>query len=29
MCRTNTNFETFDNTINVIYTVFAMSEMMI
>ena len=29
MCRTNTNFETFDNTKNVIYTVFAMSEMMI
>ena len=29
MCRTNSNFEMFDNTINVIDTVFAMSEMMI
>ena len=29
MCRTNSNFEKFENTVNLIYTVCAMSEMMI
>ena len=29
MCRTNSNFENFENTVNLIYTVCAMSEMMI
>ena len=29
MCRTNSNFEMFENTINLIYTVCAMTEMMI
>ena len=29
MCGTNCNFEKFENTINLIYTVCAMSEMMI
>ena len=29
MCRTNCNFEKFENTVNLIYTVCAMSEMMI
>ena len=29
MCKTNCNFEQFENTINLIYTMHAMSEMMI
>ena len=29
MCRTNSNFENFENTVNLRYTVCAMSEMMI
>ena len=29
MCRTNCKFEKFENTVNLIYTVCAMSEMMI
>ena len=29
MCRTNSNFEKFENIVNLIYTVCAMSEMMI
>ena len=29
MCRTNSNFEEFENTVNLMYTVCAMSEMMI
>ena len=29
MCRRNGNFEKFENTVNLIYTVCAMSEMMI
>ena len=29
MCKTNSNFEKFENTVNLIYTVCAMSEMMI
>ena len=29
MCRTKGNFEKFENTVNLIYTVCAMSEMMI
>ena len=29
MCRTNSNFEKFENIANLIYTVCAMSEMMI
>ena len=29
MCKPNCNFETFENTINLIYTMYAMSEMMI
>ena len=29
MSRTNSNFEKFENTVNFIYTVCAMSEMMI
>ena len=29
MCRTNRKFEKFENTVNLIYTVCAMSEMMI
>ena len=28
MCKTNSNFEKFENTLNLIYTVCAMSEMM-
>ena len=29
MCRTNSNCEEFENTVNLMYTVCAMSEMMI
>ena len=29
MCKTNWKFEKFENTVNLIYTVCAMSEMMI
>ena len=29
MCKTNSNFEKFENTVNLMYTVCAMSEMMI
>ena len=29
MCRTNSNFEKFENNVNLLYTVCAMSEMMI
>ena len=29
MCKTNCKFEKFENTVNLIYTVCAMSEMMI
>ena len=29
MCKTNINFEKFENTVNLIYTVRAMSKMMI
>ena len=29
MCKTNSNFEKFENTANLIYTVCALSEMMI
>ena len=29
MCKTNLNFEKFENTVNLIYTVWAMLEMMI
>ena len=29
MCRTNGKFEKFENTVNLMYTVSAMSEMMI
>ena len=29
MCKTNSNFEKFENTVNLIYTVCAMSEMML
>ena len=29
MCKTNSNFERFQNTVNLIYTVCAISEMMI
>ena len=29
MCKSNSNFEKFENTVNLIYTLCAMSEMMI
>ena len=29
MCRTNRNFEKFENTVNLIYTMCAMSQMVI